>query len=334
MKNYLIIILLSLVSISCIPVEDPVQAYNRGDAIVAQVEMGELYTSQMYFSLDANQILKTNLMTDWDIAFADTEGRIDITLNYCTMAKVAKITNKTYDEIDLAFANTIADSNWQYDNSQGHLDSLAISDWYSIADSKIKDNAFILDRGIDDKGKQIGKFKFKITNFANNTYHLTYTDLKTNITNSVQITKTGKYNYQHLSLATGTILQLEPESKSWDLLFSKYTTLLYSNLGEPTWRGVTSVLINPFFDEVAIIQDTTFENIDNSIIPSLTFTKNRDAIGHDWKTYQFNSASYIVNDKKIFIIKSASGFYYKFHFIDFYSNAGIKGSPKFEFKKL
>lgn len=332
MKNYLIIILLSLVSISCIPDEDPVQAYNRGDAIISQVEMGELYTSQMYFSLDANQILKTNLTTDWDIAFADTEGRIDIILNYCTMAKVARITNKAYDEINLADTITISANEWQYDNSQGHLDSLAISDWYSTAASKIKDNVFIIDRGIDAKGTQIGKFK--ITDFANNTYHLTYTDLKTNITNNVQIKKTGKYNYQHLSFATGTILQLEPEREKWDLLFSKYTTLLYTESGVPTWRSVTSVLINPFFDEVAVIQDTTFETIDNSIIPSLTFTKNRDAIGHDWKTYQFKTASYIVSDKKIFIIKSASGFYYKFHFIDFYNDAGIKGSPKFEFKKL
>lgn len=336
MKIYILFIALSFLSISCIPDEDPVQAFDRGDAIIAQVAMGELYNTQIYYSLSANQAEKSNPMTAWDIAFADSDSdeRIEILLNYCQMAKAYKVTDKSYDEINLAYANALKDADWKYDNPKGDLDSLAIAGWYSKADKKVIDNVFILDRGMDEKAKQLGKYKLKITDYANKTYFLTYTNLKTNETKSVQVKKSGKYNYQQLSLTDGSVLQLEPEKESWDLLFTKYTTLLYTDAGEPQWYGVTSVLINPFYVEVAKFQDSAFASINKSIIDTLSFANNRDAIGHEWKTYKFDTGSYIVDTKSVFIVKSADGFYYKFHFIDFYNDAGIKGYPKYEFKML
>ena len=65
-----------------------------------------------------------------------------------------------------------------------------------------------------------------------------------------------------------------------------------------------------------------------------SFSKYYNVIGYDWKTYDYESGSYIIHPEKNFVIKDKSGFYYKFHVIDFYNDSGQKGNIKFEFMLL
>ena len=57
-------------------------------------------------------------------------------------------------------------------------------------------------------------------------------------------------------------------------------------------------------------------------------------IGYDWKYYNLDAALYTIEPGLAYVIRDRDGFYYKLRFIDFYSEAGEKGYPKFEYVRL
>ena len=69
-----------------------------------------------------------------------------------------------------------------------------------------------------------------------------------------------------------------------------------------------------------------------------SFSRRGDFIGHEWKDVEVdvnsNTAVYVVNSDKIYIVKDTEGFYYKLRFISYYNELGEKGFPVFEHKRL
>jgi len=57
-------------------------------------------------------------------------------------------------------------------------------------------------------------------------------------------------------------------------------------------------------------------------------------IGYEWKYYNFDAALYTIEPGLAYVIRDRDGFYYKLRFIDFYSEGGEKGYPKFEYVRL
>jgi hypothetical protein len=66
----------------------------------------------------------------------------------------------------------------------------------------------------------------------------------------------------------------------------------------------------------------------------LTYSKALDAIGYEWKNYDFETGAYTVNSKEIYIIRNNVGIYFKLRFVGFYSNTGEKGYPVIEHQPL
>jgi hypothetical protein len=64
------------------------------------------------------------------------------------------------------------------------------------------------------------------------------------------------------------------------------------------------------------------------------FSGRSDAIGYDWKDYSFETSSYMVNDRIVYIVQDAEGFYHKMRFLEFYSSTGEVGCPQFEIVPL
>jgi len=78
------------------------------------------------------------------------------------------------------------------------------------------------------------------------------------------------------------------------------------------------------------LYNTDFTSFTYSNALSQEFKTNIDAIGYDWKTYNFDNSTYTVDPKTIFVLKTQNGRYFKFHFLDFYDEFGVKGAPKME----
>ena len=64
------------------------------------------------------------------------------------------------------------------------------------------------------------------------------------------------------------------------------------------------------------------------------FSSARDAIGYTWKYYSFDTGSYTVDPSLVYIVQDAEGYFYKLRFVDFYSEQGEVGCPRFEVQPL
>lgn len=336
LKSLLLISIVILIN-ACIPDENPVKPLDRGDLLRAEVYMGNLYSEQLYFSLDNNTVVKQNDIKDWDIAFACSQEDYHIILNFGKFMKVAELDDKNFDEIDKSVLSEFEESDWRYDNPDGNKDSTAIGIWFEYQDDNItsKEKVYIIDRGVDEKGKKMGHVKFQVNQFNDGAYTISFADLNELQTHTINIEKDSTFNFRYLTFnQNGVILDLEPQKHQWDIMFSKFTELLYTNEGEGVWYSVTGVYLNRTDVEVAVVDSLPFEDIDFSYASKLDYSSRRNVIGHEWKYYDFDSGSYLVNSKVVFIIKSSSGFYYKLHFTDFYDNSGNRGTPKFEYRKI
>ena len=130
------------------------------------------------------------------------------------------------------------------------------------------------------------------------------------------------------------IVDIEPNKNSWDLQFGKYSTLLFTDVGDPYPYVVTGVLLNPFKTLAGRDSIHQFEELSFEIAEAQHLVKQKDIIGYEWKDYDFDNEIYQVDPSKIYILKNRVGFYYKLRFIDFYNSTGEKGYPTFEFLRL
>jgi hypothetical protein len=329
--------LLFLVMLSCIPDENPVKPFDRGGVVESTVGIGPYYGEQIYFSLEKDSILKQNNIVDWDLGFACQSGRYEIILNFGKFMKAAVIQSGSFNDINKAMIEQIPEENWLLDNSEGKIDSTAIGQWWETNNGNIvsKQLIYIIDRGLNEKAKKQGFVKFQILEYDNDRYTVRYANLSDNEERTVIITKNENYNYVQLSFDDdGEVKSLEPQRDEWDILFSKYAQLLYTDGGDKMWYSVTGAYLNQNNTEAALLYSEDFQSIDFFAIDTLEFSNARNKIGHEWKYYDMAASSYYIRSEMIYIIKGVTGFYYKLHFIDFYDNNGNKGFPKFEYKKI
>jgi len=129
-------------------------------------------------------------------------------------------------------------------------------------------------------------------------------------------------------------MEIQPEKTGWDLWFTQYTDLLFTDENEPYPYIVTGVLLNS--NNVIAAFDTTmsFDDISSDDLLNFEFSTNQNKIGYEWKYYDFDNAVYTVFSNYNYIIRDVEGFYYKLRFIGFYNNQGEKGYPTIEYQQL
>ncbi len=316
-----VFLFITFILFSCEKKELPAPKYDRGDVITSQVEMTTNYKNQIWFSLSENKAVSTNLKSAWDIAFESSETGNHITLNGALGMRVYKTTetqlSQVTDTIGFAAHETV-------DSPTGNLDSTAI-DWQP------NNVVYIINRGYNETGQELGFYKFKITSATLTQFIFEYANMNGSQTYQGIVNKDAQSNFNMYSFTTHQQLTIEPANMAYDLCFTQYTHVFYNPF---QYYQVTGVLTNKFNTRVMKITDKTFADISINDTLGRTFTSNRNSIGYDWKEFSLNTNVYTVNTNLCYIINDSKGFYYKLHFIDFYNSNGIKGYPTFEFIKL
>lgn len=287
MKIYITFIIM-LLFVSCIPDENPVKPYDRGSVLESSVDIGPYYAEQIYFSLEQNEVVSQNNITDWDIGFACSENDYEIILNFGKFMKATEVNTVNFNAVNKETIDEIPDENWRYDNSNGKKDSTAIGKWWSGEGASLFTNetVYIIDRGLDEKAKKQGTVKFQVIGFNNGTYSIKFADIKNGAVYTAQIKKDADRNYVQFSFDEGgKIVKLEPEKSRWDILFSKYTQLLHTDEGDKMWYSVTGAYLNPDNVEIASFISDDFQSITIAAADTLSFSSARNAIGHTWKDY-------------------------------------------------
>jgi len=334
-KNIILFLLVSLVLSSCFKEDDTVPVKISPVKVVV-IPMGQYYTYQIYFDLDQDSMVSSNLKSEFDFSFSSGDSSWVIRLNTSTFMKAA-VTNQT----DLAMVTDTAGMVWQFDDSNGDPDSTALFNWMSVSgnDSIFPGKVYVINRGINELGVKLGLRKIIFEKLENDTYYFRYSNMDNTGLVETSVKKDDEYNDVQFSLKTGNVIQLQPPTYNWDLLFTQYTTLLYTDEGDAYPYLVTGTLINMNGTSVAFDSTMVFSHISMDDAQNLDFSTRQDAIGYDWKELfgDINGGDYYYKpyENYNYIIHSRSGVYYKLRFVGFYNaDTGEKGYPTFEYQRL
>jgi len=323
---------------SCFKEDERITPHDPGDVTTDTIVMTNNYKYQVYYDLGTESVVATNEKKDWDLGFECSADGWHILLNTSNFMLAAK-TGLT----DFSIPIDTTGLKFKYDESTGNLDSTAIGNWlhFLLPDStkSYTHEVYVIDRGYDEAGNLRGLRKVVFTELANDQYIFKYANLDGSGENSFTVTKDPEVSFICFSFdGGGQQLNLEPPSFDWDLVFTQYTTLLYTDEGDPYPYLVTGVLANP--KTIGIHQDTTldFQALDLDIAQSLEYSTIQDEIGYDWKDVVGDlgsgNVSYVIVPKLVYVIRDWQGYYYKLRFVGFYSREGEKGYPSFEVAKL
>ena len=338
-KTLLYIVLASLFMVSCFKEDDKITPHDPGGLEDAQVAMGGNYAMQVYFDLGTGESVSSNEKDIYDLAFETGQEGWHVLLNTASFMYAARTGTQGFDApIDTTGFD------WKYDKSDGNLDSTAIGmyfDYDPVDSSKIyTGDVYVLIRGFDVNANVRGLKKIVFTDVSDSTYSFRYA----NLDGSEEVAATvNKDPLAHLSYWSfdngGQQLFPEPLPDSYDLLFTMYTTLLYTNEGDPYPYLLTGVLANREAVETARDTVVPFDEIvyENAVL--MDFNRNMDNIGWDWKDLEGDVTGggnlvYKIVDGLYFVVRDTEGYLYKLRFTSFYNNEGVKGYPRFEYQRL
>jgi len=338
-KTNIYLLLIMLLLSSCFKEDEKVTPHDPGNLLEAEVAMHQTYTDQVYFDLSSQESVSSNFKDDWDLAFENSGDGWHILLNSSCFMLAAGTAS---DEFSAPIDTTGMD--WAYDPSDGNLDSTAIGRYfgYDPIDSALvyTNEVYVLNLGYDIQGNLRGLKKVIFPEVNDTSYTLKYANLDGTDEHIMQIFKDEERVFSYFSFKEGGMqLYPEPYKNDYDLLFTQYTTLLFTDEGDPYPYLLTGVVLNRHLVDVA--RDTTldFDQIDYEAALNLEFTDQLDIIGYDWKLLEGDVTGggtlvYVIVEGLHYVIRDTDGFLYKLRFTSFYNNEGVKGYPNFEYQRL
>lgn len=298
---------------------------------VKTIAMGEHYENQIWFEF-ATQEVESNSPFNWDIAFSNNYTTNEIRINGGM--------NPSFGIVDLGIKdfNNLTDIDpkkyfWNFDNPNSDPDSLAIKQWCDVNAIGL-DHLYVLNRGSDSLGAE--QFvKFKVVKRAPVGYILHWCFIKETTPRADTIVCNYQHNYNYFNFGKKEQVSNEIRNKNnWDLLFTTYKKILHDDNNRAMPYVLRGVLINPNRVEICELNGVDFYSIKRDLALQQTFVRTTDLIGYDWKTYDFNTSRYTVNQSRVWLIKDTKGNLYKMRFVDFYDDLGRKGFPKMSWEKL
>jgi len=309
-------------------------------ALVAQitgtVSVGAGYANHKWYSLENGEV-GTQSKDNWDLAFEITGFSSAVLAN--TQKLNFAVYNAPFEIADYSILDTVGITTWpmQYNSDT----SWAVGALNKGADLS---NPFDLGWGVYDvnthfvmgdscfvvKISATSYKKLKIVSLANGAYTFEFADLNGSNSHIQTITKSvysGK-NFVYVDLTSNTIIDREPVSSSWDLMFGRYTGFV--NAPAPTPYPVVGIMQN---------KGVTVAQANNVTSPATfntwageTYNTNITTIGHDWKTIDITTSTWKIVNDTVYLVKDKSGSIWKVHPISFGGSAN--GNYVFSKEKL
>ncbi|MBK6829652.1 MAG: T9SS type A sorting domain-containing protein [Flavobacteriales bacterium] len=286
-------------------------------AIIAQttVTTAPGNAQQTFYSLE-NGVVGSVALADWDLAFEITGFTASVLAN---TAKGMQVYKAPYSVAQWGSLDTNGMStgwtkafNSETDWSAGAFNNgltenefdLGWGVYNFVTHTVVGDSLFVI-KLADGSWK-----KFRIDGLATSTYGFTWADVNGANEGSASLNK-GSYmgkNFGYFSFATGNTLDPEPPSADWDLLFTKYTSVIPSPA--PTPYSVAGVLQNKNIDALQI------DGVDPALADwtSAPFDTTINIIGYDWKTFNMTTFQYEYAQDRTYFVKDQAGNVWKLVF--------------------
>ncbi|WKZ65163.1 MAG: HmuY family protein [Flavobacteriales bacterium] len=315
-KSIIIGLGLMLALSACMKEELPVQPRTRGDAMTVSACMGPGYQDQLWLDISSGMAVSTNPKTAWDLAFESAPEGWRIYLNGSKLMTAwdrgAVAITQPHDTAGMGAGRRI-------DAPSGHRDSTAIRDWRGT------DAVYIIDLGVNALGQSQGLRKFRFRSVTGTAYEFEVALLDGTQLETVTVVKDPSRSFTCYKAGVGTV-PIEPPRGAWDMVVTQYTHQFY----DPFMPYIVTGVLTAPTTRAALIPDAEFEAVTLADTLMHPLGSKRDAIGYDWKRYSFETSTYAVDTRMVYILQDAEGYFYKMHFIDFYGEQGQVGCPRFE----
>lgn len=292
---------------------------------------------QSYFRFYDNTVLEvsTSEPYSWDLAFESAGEGSRVLAGWATYSEVVGSGKHDFSEITLELIlNFKENSNgWIFTDPAyvNTIDSVALRSW---EDGEI----YIQHRGLDF-------FVFQFVSKTLDSYTFKYASAQSlDQLHEATIYRSSGFNYVYYSFDQQSALQVEPDSREWDIVCSPYRgwwetgeSGVYApfNLSGILINNENGVRIAQVFDP-----QVTFEELDLSSIDEYEFIDMKGAIGSNWKLLGDQNSGNIYTmdpDKKYLMEKydfeSRRLMYFKLQIVDYKLN-GADHHPTIEFKFL
>jgi hypothetical protein len=321
---------------ACEKEDTPVQLPPPGELQMMTARMGINYDTMVFVSLKSGFTV-SHFNRNYDLAFESSAEGWRIYLNSAQLMMAG-----SKPQFDLSTADTTG-LLWKPDDASLLDDSLAIGKWCNDAGLNSKGVIFI------DRGKPFftGSDRFRkmmIEEVNSNQYRIRFSKLNNTGLTDFIIPKNIAYSFVYFSFDNnGEIKTLAPPRNEWDFVFTRYTHTYYNEpLNSPfRYYLVSGALLNKWNGSMneLVKKDSTagyisFEEATYPAIAGLPLSSRADAVGFDWKYFDFNTSMYYIRPDQWYLLKNFESIYYKLRFIDFYDEAGNKGAARFEYQRI
>ncbi len=260
------------------------------------------YTNQTFYSLQ-NGILSSVSNTDWDLGFQVSGFEAAIIINGKNNVKLYDASKSISEWSSMVPSDTAGMTTAEFFNNDAHIFAGAFN---TTADTA---NPFDLSWGVYDFATHIVSGdsvyfiklnngvvkKMMIESLANAiyTFHVADLDGTNEIIRQFQkVNYTGK-NFGYYSIQNDQFIDREPVKYNWDLCFQQYWSI------NPISYKVTGVLTN---DSVQVVKAYPVNDVTTADDAGLTNSFDNNVIGYDWKTYDFNSNSFVISDSTVYFV--------------------------------
>lgn len=290
-----------------------------------EVVTGEGYANEVYYSFE-NGSVETSARDNWDLAFASERMDVSILANNGAGVEVYTYPNgdiTSWNDVDTTgmymwtpMYNSIESMNDGALLRNIDLDNAFDQGWgiYNMTSHVIEGDSLFVVKTVAGEYKKLWVVGAN-PNQGFNTWEFKYADLDGGSEETITIDADdyAAYNYIHFSISNNAVVNKEPVSTAWDLLFTRYFdyTIPYY---------VTGVQINSKYvqvQQVDGVDQVTYENYTES-----NFTKNWTEIGSDWKEFDMGTFTYTVEDQRVYFTKimneaGTDSTYWKLYFTAF-----------------
>jgi hypothetical protein len=296
------------------------------------VSIGAGYTNQSFYSM-ANGELSNVSNTDWDMGFQISGFQASIIINSKNNVRLFK------SGLDINSWNSItANDTVGVLNPSNELFNTDTS-WWTGAFNTTNDlaNMFDLGWGVYDLATHFvtgdslyfmilstgDVKKVWIQSLQNNTYYFAYADVDGSNEVNTTLNKLNfiDKNFGYYSIINNATVDREPVKYNWDITFMQYMAVT------PFIYKVTGVLSN---DSVYAAKAYPVD-VNTVAYGTQNFSYYINTIGYDWKAYDFNTNSWLIQDSTAYFVYDRNGSLWKMVFTNF--GGSLNGNYEF-YKEL
>ncbi len=307
------------------------------------VTMGAGYANDVWYSMKNGQ-QKTNANGNWHLAFQMTPqgpyGNVSIFANHATTPASTKVYS-LHMQASAKFASLTAadtagktgtqlynaDSSWNY-GAFNQMPSNTPFDYswgvYDLNSHYVNGDSLYLIK--TDTGTSATTYKVWIKQYVSTPsdsvkwiFRIAQWDNTGDTTVTLHQKDYPNRLFAYYDAKSRTASDREPARNAWDVLFSRYISMIPTGPTTVAAYPVTGVMSN-FGVNVAVAHNV---NADTTHYQNYAFSNNMTAIGSDWKTFNMTTFTYDVDTARTYFVKSSNtNEYWQIQFTRFASASG------------